>query len=209
MSERDGDDAVARRYRELRREVPSAALDVKVLAAARSAVAPPSFARRWAAPLSAAAVLILAAGVTLQLQHPEGGPSAVQEEAVQSRAKKAAAPASPAPTPQAESGEIPFAPRRPAEPLPASPQSKSPEGKTEAAAAPARGAPNPLARGVVTPSAPDLARAQREAADAVRGFGLQSPAAGASAANAAPASGPFSIDQATTAGVQVRIVEPR
>jgi hypothetical protein len=68
----DSDDKIARRYRELAREEPPAALDAAILAASRRAVAArPSASRRWAVPVSIAAVLVLAFGVTLQMQREE------------------------------------------------------------------------------------------------------------------------------------------
>ena len=69
----DSDDTVARRYRELSREEPRAALDDAILAASRRAVAKPSLSRRWAAPVSIAAVLVLAFGVTLEMQREVPG----------------------------------------------------------------------------------------------------------------------------------------
>ena len=69
----DTDDRLARRYRELSREEPRAALDAAILAASRRAVAKPSWSRRWAAPVSIAAVLVLALGVTLEMQREEPG----------------------------------------------------------------------------------------------------------------------------------------
>jgi hypothetical protein len=77
----DSDDTVARRYRELSREEPRAALDEAILAASRRAVAKPSLSRRWAAPVSIAAVLVLAFGVTLEMQREVPGiESAVPEK---------------------------------------------------------------------------------------------------------------------------------
>ncbi len=67
------DDRVERAYRSLAREEPPASLDASILAAARRAVARPSLARRWGVPLSAAAVLALAIGVTLEMQHERPG----------------------------------------------------------------------------------------------------------------------------------------
>jgi len=209
MSERD-DGLVERRYRELRREVPSAALDLKVLGAARAAVAPRSFARRWAAPLSAAAVLVLAVGVTMQVQREEARRAPVQEgEAAPARMKKEVAPAAgPAPTTPAEAQEIPFAPRRPAEPVAAVPEQKTAAPPAAANIAPAM-APIPApARGALAPPAADLARAQREASDAVSRFGTMPSAAPPAASAPTGASGPFSIDQVTTTGPQVRLVTP-
>ena len=72
MSERE-DTKVSERYRALAREEPGAALDAAILAAARRAVgARPGAARarlrRWALPVSVAAVVVLSVTVTLQLQ---------------------------------------------------------------------------------------------------------------------------------------------
>ncbi len=71
MTERD--DKLSRRYRELGADEPPAALDQAILAAARRAVAPRTASQRWAAPVSLAAVLVLAVGVTLNLQHEKPG----------------------------------------------------------------------------------------------------------------------------------------
>ncbi len=229
----DHDDLVARRYRELRREVPSAALDKKVLAGARSAVTPRSFARRWAAPLAAAAVLVLAVGVTMQVQREEARRSPAREDAPSARAKTSAQPApleakspapdgaaaaSPAPAASAtEAREIPFSPRRPLEPAPAVGAPASAAATVPSATSTAvLGAPAALPGAV--PGAPkinappfgDIARAQRETNQAVAGFGILSggsPAADSSGAGAA--AGPFTIDQATTTGMQMRLVQPR
>jgi len=65
----DPGDKLARRYRELAREEPPASLDGSILAASRRAVAAkPSASLRWAVPVSIAAVLVLAFGVTLEMQ---------------------------------------------------------------------------------------------------------------------------------------------
>ncbi len=73
MTERD--DAVSRRYRELPAEEPPRALDEAILAASRRAAdarpAPlvaPTGRRRWYVPLAAAAVIVLAVGLTLRVQ---------------------------------------------------------------------------------------------------------------------------------------------
>ena len=72
MAERD--DALSRRYRALAREEPSAALDAAILAASRRAVgARPGGARRWAGPVSIAAVLMLGIGVSLRMQQESPG----------------------------------------------------------------------------------------------------------------------------------------
>src|SRR5258705_8898062 len=68
----DGDDKLSKRYRDLESEEPPRALDEAILASARRAVAPRS-AQRWAMPVSIAAVLVLAAGVTLRMQQEQPG----------------------------------------------------------------------------------------------------------------------------------------
>lgn len=69
----DHDDKLTRRYRELAREEPRAALDTAILAASRRATARPSASRRWAMPVSVAAVLVLTVGVTLRMQQDQPG----------------------------------------------------------------------------------------------------------------------------------------
>ena len=90
-------------YRALRREEPGAALDAAILAASRRAVAKPTAARRWAAPVSIAAVLVLAFGVTLRMQLEKPGvespdvysspPAGAAVPAAPERAQGAAEPA--------------------------------------------------------------------------------------------------------------------
>ena len=72
MSE-SGDDKLREAYGALARVEPGAALDAAILAASRRALAKPSGARRWAAPVSIAAVLVLAFGVTLHMQEEKPG----------------------------------------------------------------------------------------------------------------------------------------
>ena len=60
-------------YRALAREEPGAAIDDAILAASRRAVAKPSASRRWAVPVSIAAVLVLAFGVTLNMRKESPG----------------------------------------------------------------------------------------------------------------------------------------
>ena len=69
----DGDDKLRQRYRELGREEPPAALDAAIVASARRAVEAPRARRQWAMPVSLAAVLVLAVGVTLRMQQEQPG----------------------------------------------------------------------------------------------------------------------------------------
>lgn len=71
MAERD--DGLSRRYRELPKEEPPAALDQAILASARRAVVPKPVAQRWAVPASLAAVLVLAVGLTVRMQQERPG----------------------------------------------------------------------------------------------------------------------------------------
>ena len=78
MADHDRDDELSRRYRELAREEPARASDDAILAAARRAVearpAPlvaPTGRRRWFVPVAAAAVIVLSAVVTLNVQREQ------------------------------------------------------------------------------------------------------------------------------------------
>src|SRR5436190_15075614 len=68
----DSDDRLARRYRDLAREEPPAAVDAAILAAARASVRP-RVGNRWAGPVSIAAVLVLGIGVSLRMQIEQPG----------------------------------------------------------------------------------------------------------------------------------------
>ena len=60
-------------YRALPREEPRASIDAAILAASRRALAKPSASRRWATPVSIAAVLVLAFGVTVHMREEKPG----------------------------------------------------------------------------------------------------------------------------------------
>ena len=68
MADPERDERVSASYRALGREEPSAALDAAILAAARRR------GSRWGVPVSIAAVLVLAAGVTLRMQQEQPNP---------------------------------------------------------------------------------------------------------------------------------------
>lgn len=102
MTERDA--KLSARYRELASEEPSVVIDDAIRAAARRAVASrrASFERRWAAPVSIAAVLVLAVGVTLRMQLEQPGvevPAVDSAAPGASLADRAQPPAAPAPAP--------------------------------------------------------------------------------------------------------------
>ena len=125
----DSDDKLLHRYRSLAREEPPRALDDAILAASRRAVARPSLSRRWAGPVSIAAVLVLAFGVTLEMQREE--PSVAYPEPTKPERRPPAAlpveaplPAAPvaAPVPAVRGEASAPAPIAPAELRKATPQ---------------------------------------------------------------------------------------
>src|SRR4051812_49842905 len=70
----DPGDRIGDRYRELARETPPPAIDAAILAASRRAVGSrPGGARRWFAPVSAVAVLVLGIGIALRMQVEQPG----------------------------------------------------------------------------------------------------------------------------------------
>src|SRR5687768_10656566 len=81
-------------YRELDAPEPPRALDEAILAAARQRTRP--WTRRWAVPLSLAAVLVLSVTVTLRMQYEQPGVEAPTQMAKPQVANQAAS-ASPAP----------------------------------------------------------------------------------------------------------------
>src|SRR5881394_4007608 len=117
----DGEDKLTRRYRDLPADEPPAALDAAIRDAAHRAVAPRRGAQRWAVPVSIAAVLVLAAGVTLRMQQEQPGiETSVPLSDTFPNAKKEAAPtqqpdmAATAPAPQAKIEAKPAEPAPPA-----------------------------------------------------------------------------------------------
>jgi hypothetical protein len=105
----DGDDKLSRRYRELPADEPPAALDAGIRDAAHRAVAPKRGSQRWAVPVSLAAVLVLAVGVTLRMQQEQPGiETSVPLSDVVPQAKKDAAVQSEPPVKiEAESKPVP------------------------------------------------------------------------------------------------------
>jgi outer membrane biosynthesis protein TonB len=90
------DPKVSRKYRELGAEEPPRALDDAILAAASRQARP--WTRRWAIPLSLAAVVMLSVTVTLRLQHEQPG---IESPMPQVKAKEPV-PATPAPVAEAQ-----------------------------------------------------------------------------------------------------------
>jgi hypothetical protein len=69
----EGDDKLGKAWRELGSEEPPTRIDAAILNASRQAVAPRRASQRWAVPVSLAAVLVLAVGVTLRMQQEQPG----------------------------------------------------------------------------------------------------------------------------------------
>lgn len=163
--------ALGRAYRDAATESPPAALDTRILAAAARAVQPPPrrFARRWAAPLSLAAVVMLSVGVVLRIVH-EGA----LENPEQLSTPPAVAPAEP--TVREESTRP--APVSPVPQAPAAKATREPETKREARVR----HKDDTAANVAPQSAP--APVERMARDDASGAGV---AATAQATLAAPA----------------------
>jgi mono/diheme cytochrome c family protein len=105
----DPDDKLERAYRALAKEEPPPALDAAILSAARRSVTRPSLARRWGVPVSLAAVIMLAIGVTLEMRHEKPGVE-VAAPAAPEALRAAPAPAAPPPAAPAEApAEAPVA----------------------------------------------------------------------------------------------------
>ena len=179
------DPKMSRRYRELPREEPAREIDEAILAAARRAAetrpAPlvaPTGRRRWYFPLAAAAIIVLAVAVTVQVERqqpdleivvpPVTGPEAREEETVQPEKptpqpapeRKAAPMFTPDPKPEAppelraQRGAAPSEPSAAQAPLPASPPAAAP--------------PSDPASGVRESRRPDAAAERRQRDDVQR-----------------------------------------
>jgi hypothetical protein len=81
---------VSHRYRELGAQEPPRALDDAILAAARQSARP--WTKRWAVPLSLAAVIVLSVTVTLRIQHERPGIESPAPKAAAPRAAESSAP---------------------------------------------------------------------------------------------------------------------
>jgi len=104
MTESDRDPEVSRRYRELARDEPPRALDEAILAAARreletrpAPLVAPTGRRRWTVPLAAAAVIVLSAVLTLQMQREQSDADLAVPPPAPPAMQKDDAPAAPRP----------------------------------------------------------------------------------------------------------------
>jgi hypothetical protein len=170
MTERD--DAVSKRYRELGAEEPPRALDEAILAASRRAAgtrpAPlvaPTGRQRWYVPLAAAAVIVLAVGLTLRVQLEEPAmrevtpPSPrVLEAPAKIEVRKDEAQAREEPPKKAEAKAAPE--RRARQSLG---ESRSQGAASAPLPFPAQPAPAPPSAGRAAPQAEDAARDRAEA----------------------------------------------
>ena len=98
------DARVSARYRELAREEPSSRLDAAILGAARARAARPGV-RRWAVPVSLAAVLVLSVIVTTRI-HEEAPYLESGAPAPAGRTAEPATPPAPAPAEPKTAGKI-------------------------------------------------------------------------------------------------------
>jgi hypothetical protein len=116
----EGDDKLKKAWREVGVEEPLASIDAAILAAAHRAVAPRRLSQRWAVPVSLAAVLVLAVGVTLRMQQEMPG---IETSAPAEEATAPVTSATPAATPLPESAAPPAA---------KAPAPRADEGRTRA-----------------------------------------------------------------------------
>jgi len=186
------DPQVSARYRELAREEPSARLDAAILGAARARAARPGV-RRWAVPVSLAAVLVLSVIVTLRI-HEEAPDLESGAPAPAGRTAKPATPPAPAPAEPKTAGKIAREAPQPQLRKQARPEAAEPGLRADVAkrslekreSAPFAAAPAPAAE----------AEAARPAEQSAAGAAPAPPAVGSAAdrmaaSRAAPATAPM------------------
>jgi hypothetical protein len=176
-------------YRALPREEPRAAIDDAILAASRRALAKPSASRRWAAPVSIAAVLVLAFGVTLHMREEKPGIESTEAySAPVATPAPAAVPEAPAaksaervPEPAPKPGKKALVKTKPDEAAPRAFEMRERGLRDEVAPAP-KFAPAPA----LVPERKDLAQQQAPAESLLRKEADQNRAAATTARAAAP-----------------------
>jgi hypothetical protein len=142
----DHDDHVSRRYRELAREEPPGAIDAAIHARAHRAV---SRARAgWLRPVSIAAVLVMALGITLRMQQERPGIESVSRPAAPVEAPRIE------PTPSQSQPQTQAAPS--AQPHPEAPAAPPAQLQPQSQGAPAakRSAMSPSEKRIAAPRAP-------------------------------------------------------
>ena len=207
MTESDRDKEVAQAYRALGAEEPPRALDEAILAAARRRPA------RWRVPLSIAAVVMLAVGVTLRmLPHEPGAESVALAPQVMETPRPAAPPAETQATTTPGAAAVARAPERraarnePGTPPPVGALAMKDEAPAQVAGARARGeaqsasqAPAPAAAAPPALAA-DAARRDEAVAGAKAQAAERGPAAAAEqAAERSPAAAPRALAAAKLA----------
>lgn len=163
------DPKVSKRYRGLGREEPPRDLDERILAASRR---PASAGRyRWAGPLAAAAVLVLAVGVALHVEREEPKETVARVDAPKPAQPAAAPPAAftPDPKPKEPSREMRARPESRAAPPPRMEDARRervPDELAQKREQPAPGAPaaSDEANAAAAVAAASEARAQAEVA---------------------------------------------
>src|SRR4051812_7454818 len=146
-------DKLAAAYSALPREEPRASIDAAILAASRRTVASRPGARRWAAPVSIAAVLVLAFGVTLNMQEE-------RKEIASPDSYSAPPPAAPAP---ADASSVAVAPQSAPDPAPAAkPAKKAPQAKLDALAPRFEPEARAKLQSAPMPATPDPAPAEKD-----------------------------------------------
>jgi hypothetical protein len=150
MTDPDRDAGVSKRYRALGREEPPPELDAAILAASRRRHS------RWAVPVSIAAVVVLAVGVTLRVQIEERKDA--EDIALSPRVMQAPAPADEV----ARQSRRDSAPAPAAAPPPVAPESREQPAREAVAprAAPAAPAPPIVARKLEAPAEAAADRAE-------------------------------------------------
>jgi len=175
-------DRISSAYRELPGEGPPPALDAAIQAAARRAVGSrPGGARRWQVPVSIAAVLALAIGVSLQVEREK--PVVVDGTPVSSGSAEYPVPQA-APEKEDRAIAAPAPAQAPSVPAPALGKSQKPTTNEVAPSAPVPAAPLPESKRF----APEPARA--EPAAVAPAESRIAPMQAAPAPAAAPASPP-------------------
>ncbi|MCK7579497.1 MAG: hypothetical protein MZV65_29830 [Chromatiales bacterium] len=155
-----GEPDIARRYRDSGQELPSPALDARILAAAREASASPrarrGFGWRWAVPLSTAAVIVMSLGVVLLMT--EEGALNRREPALPMVAEAPSAPPVSAESPAVRPGQDAAPAKADAPPVPSE---KFAADAVEAKRAVTASVPSPAARRLKEAESP-AARVARE-----------------------------------------------